>query len=295
MTRVVHFTPPIFVGMCIALMLALAAYNNSQHNKFKTPAASIQISQTDPMLSISVSPRDEHNAKEDLTLEAQQGQTFWAKISALVAMGALIVTVLGLYLVKKTLDATRQAVEKAAESNRISQQTALSERRAWIKIDDVKFVYPTAFAHDGFRYRISYKAENIRKSLARNLEVRIETFFGRDNDEPFMVARDRFVNQARNQPVELGTIIFPGQQLEGSLLFSDGREKFAKAITQRPDGIFKFEIDIFITASYRIDGDDKPHVTQMVYSRLNTPVPYEVPETSFALLYEMPFLSPVID
>lgn len=300
--RRLRLSPPIVVGLLVVLLLTVtAAVNRGADVNFQRWVSGFFSEEialkafNDGATKAGLASIDRKDEREEETLLAQKGQTFWSQVSALISGFASLVAIFGVMYVKRTLDATKDAVKEAAESNRIMQQSAIFDRRAWIDIDEVRLTYPTMFLDETFSYRIEYRIKNVGRTLARNLEVRVETYFARDNPETFVAARDRLVSQARNQPIELGSVVFPGQEIRAGLLFGDVPGKFEQAISVRPDNTRKFEIEFFITATYRIEGETEPRVTQIVYSLLNVPLPTTVPEGRFIDLVPIPFLSPIID
>jgi hypothetical protein len=126
------------------------------------------------------------------------------------------------------------------------------------------------------------------------VEVDIQTWYAENNPETFLDAQKRILERARKIPVEWGDTIFPGKTGGGTLLFSDSPDKFANAI-RTTSGNRTFGFHIFITVSYRINGDTPAHVTQYVFSNLNVRIPTVIAQSQAVQVQPMPFLSAVID
>jgi hypothetical protein len=189
----------------------------------------------------------------------------------------------------------RESIATAREANAIARASAVASRRAWLDVIDVELRPPTSFNDAAFIYKIAYKIENLGLTLARNVDVNIETWYSENSTEAFPEVQERLLSRARKTPDLLGDTIFPNKLGGGTLLFDDHPEKFSKAIRTPAPEVRTVGFDIFITISYRIDGDEAVHVTQYVFSALNVPVPMEISASQVMHLQPMPFLSAVID
>jgi hypothetical protein len=219
----------------------------------------------------------------------------WTAALFAATVGLILATgVLGYFGLQQSRD-MKHSIAAAQEANKIAHNNAIADRRAWLDVSDVELRCPTSFIEEAFTYKVSYKIANLGRTLARNVHVDIETWYAENNTESFRDAQKRILNKARNVPVELGQTIFPDKSGNGSLHFSDTPEKFSKAIRVAGNSGRTFGVNMFITVSYRIDGDTSPHVTQYVFSSLNIRVPTIIPQTQIMQMQPMPFLSAVID
>lgn len=88
--------------------------------------------------------QDQARAEQDLS--AQQLAAVSSLASALIAFFAMIITTVGVWFVKRTLDETRKAVEDTGiatlamkEQNRIAETTAMQQLRAYLILDEPVF------------------------------------------------------------------------------------------------------------------------------------------------------------
>lgn len=89
--------------------------------------------------------KEQAQAEQDL--DAQQGMKFWAAVMAWLTALAVGITAIGVWFVKRTLDATLEAVEDTGratdamlEANRITSQVAEAELRPYVFIDRVELI-----------------------------------------------------------------------------------------------------------------------------------------------------------
>jgi hypothetical protein len=182
----------------------------------------------------------------------------------------------------------------AADANAVSRETLNASRRAWLSVDDVKFVHPTRFTEDGFIFRASATIKNLGQTPAMAVWVGFETFYS-ENGERYVDARHRITTNARQHPGVGGVTIFPQDTLVQTELFGDAKEVVAKAINTRPDGQRKAGLMLFVTVSYKIIGDKDRHITHHVHDFLNIPMGLMVADGQSIDLPAQPFLAGEID
>lgn len=121
--------------------------------------------------------RESQRGESDLA--AQWKAADWVMWAGILAGAQLIATVLGLYFVKRTLDATLEAVEdtgKATVAMERQNVIASEAQRAWVTISiHPKIVTPVPT--DAFRFGIDFMAHNIGQTVAANFSFESCGFF----------------------------------------------------------------------------------------------------------------------
>lgn len=86
--------------------------------------------------------QDQARAEQDL--DAQQGMKFWAAIMAIFTLATVLITAVGVWFVKRTLDATLEAVEDTGRAtdamlagNEIAQKSAEKQLRAYLSVKSI--------------------------------------------------------------------------------------------------------------------------------------------------------------
>jgi len=144
-------------------------------------------------------------------LRAQQDMALWSFWMMLATSAAVIVTGVGIYFVRETLAANTAAVEQAREANRITRESAIADKRAWIRahvttsarvIDDVLLI--DFFAH----------GENIGASPAKTVRVAFDQFNNLSNRVHAEGTLHRLASQLAHTGIETG-VLFPAQITAG--------------------------------------------------------------------------------
>jgi hypothetical protein len=108
----------------------------------------VQIARVSPVVSLKTPPRkpeaetDRDEWREEQDLLAQWEQAYWAKIAAWIALLAAAITGVGVIFVKRTLDATRDAVveaAKASEAGLIASEAAKLAAEASVAAERARF------------------------------------------------------------------------------------------------------------------------------------------------------------
>lgn len=146
--------PPIGVGIIvIAALLALASanhYKNVRCGDGPTPQQCQSAAQVATPVAAVQTPPPEQNPnrtewRSERDLEAQFEMAHWAKVSAIAALIALVVTGIGIVFVYQTLNANRAAVlvatrgsAAAEEAIQVTRRAHVIEQRPWIAVRPVK-------------------------------------------------------------------------------------------------------------------------------------------------------------
>lgn len=244
----------------------------------------------------SAEERTEEAEEREEKKNADRWLVRWTAALFAATVGLIMATgVLGYFGLQQSRD-MKASITAAEAANKLNQEISILHRRAWLDIVEAQLVWPSGFLEDRFVYKIQYQIENFGQTLARNVEIDIMTCYLENNVETLQIAKEKALTKARQVPIELGSTLFPNDKnARGSLSFVDGPDKFLGAMRNSPDGSRKFNVEIFITVSYRVDGDNTPHITQYIYSLLNIPIPTTIPEGRQIELKPMPFLAAVID
>jgi hypothetical protein len=289
--------PRIGVGFGVLLLLLTAMIANCQHGpQILATSHNMASSVTLPPPDLNPS-RQEWRAERDLEVQSQSA--YWTRVAGVAAATSVLVTFIGVLFVKWTLDQTRQAtaaaLEAAAaagEANKLSRAATIAERRAWLSIEDVKLLQPTRFGADVVVLRVSVTTKNFGQTPALSADIRLESYFAKDNPEPYMTARSRFTETLRRNPIELGQMVFPHDDLTQALLWAVEPAKFTASISQRPSGEQRFEaFTLFVGVSYRVIGDDAVRMTYQSYGLPNVPVGMILSEGQTLDIPKEPFLT----
>lgn len=114
--------------------------------------------------------RQEARAEQDLN--AQQGMKFWAAVMACLTAITVLITAIGVWLVKQTLDATLEAVKDTSHATKaMIRQNELAEatQRAWIEIDLKVRRLEVWDETVNLDYELVFR--NIGQTIARNIWV----------------------------------------------------------------------------------------------------------------------------
>ena len=184
------------------------------------------------------------------------------------------------------------------ESNRISRENLVSERRAWVGIDgDVNLVPPASFLPDGGIIRIRFALKNFGHTPATEVRHDIKCFFRTQDTDLHEMWDDFVAGLQRRANAQSGLVIFPSHVIGGV-----GRhqivdpEEMRVAITRhlvaqagRNDLV---AVVVFIGIAYKIIGDTGIHVTCQAYADFNLPLGAIAEQEK---LLQVRFLTAVID
>jgi len=116
--------------------------------------------------------------REQQDLQAQQDMAFWAMLMVFAAVATVIITAIGVWLVRQTLKATLLAVEDTGkateamlESNKIARETGRKQVRAYIGIESITLDDGEDFNIP--RFIIEIKNNGVSPANIKNLDVKI--------------------------------------------------------------------------------------------------------------------------
>jgi hypothetical protein len=213
------------------------------------------------------SERDEWRAEQDL--DAQWEMAKWAKVAALAAVLTAVMTGLGVWFVKRTLDATRQAVKEAEEGTKaanraveVTRDALFAERRPWLKVRAVRF---SDFYTEPTRVVVGVRVvvENVGNSPAHDIDLKLKIV-----DDVMLADRTEvvdFANRVGQGIAARSKSCFQGDEEELRSIQSTG---FALFDTARPDRAETgFPGFVVIGAvSYVFQNFPTKHVTTFAYS-----------------------------
>lgn len=270
------------------------AGNINQPTFEESPLAeeTVNVPEATPIIGEYDSNTERELARSDLA--AQERMAKAAEWAVVVAIGATVVTLVGVVLVGWTLYHTRRAADAAGKMVTESERATaavIADQRAWLSIEDVKLKHPTKITEQGIIFGTLVTTKNYGRTPAKSVEIRLESRFDEGNPESFRVAETRFKEMLRNHPAELGTLLFPQETFMQGDTWADGEDKIGTAMKARPNGEIKVGFTIFVGISYRVMGDESVHITYQPYSALNVPVGTEIPQGKTIALQPMPFLA----
>jgi hypothetical protein len=112
--------------------------------------------------------REEWRQEQDL--QAQWEMAYWAKYAAIAGFFSALVTAVGIWFVRQTLDANRSAVVQASAANKISRDTLIASERPWVAVQ-YKPVSDLVFDQNGMHFTVEFHVRNTGKSPARYVWV----------------------------------------------------------------------------------------------------------------------------
>ncbi len=172
----------------------------------------------------------------------------WAFWMMAVSVATVITTAVGIYYVRRTLNANTAAVGEARRANDIAEQNAITDRRAWLRvharpegnweIQDGKILGT---------YAVSF--ENIGKTPASQVRVAFDTLImPDDNDKVKPTVYDMF--DRASKAAAIVAVIFPEER---STEFMPG---IGKGIPSRENFYLP---RVYIMVAYKVVGDTKDH------------------------------------
>lgn len=116
--------------------------------------------------------------REEYDLYSQQAMALWTAIMGGMAVLGVFLTAIGVWFIKRTLDATLDAVEDTGNAtDAMIRQTNLMEQnqRPWLMIDDFKFDGPKT-VETAWWIDFSFSVRNIGNSPAKNVLIQSRWF-----------------------------------------------------------------------------------------------------------------------
>jgi hypothetical protein len=173
----------------------------------------------------------------------------------------------------------------------VAKQSAIDQQRAWLSIKDVSLEHPTKFSQDEIVFRVQATAQNFGGTPAMGAEIYFESYFPEKNPEEFADAKERFKQRLRATPLQLGSIVFPDDNLQLRWRWTDEHNKIKNAIRDMSSGEKRIGFVIFVGVTYRVKGDEIRHITIEMFSMLDVPIGTEIKNGETIKLKPMPFLS----
>jgi hypothetical protein len=218
---------------------------------------------------------------------------------AVFGIAATILSAIAVYLLKSTLVATRGAVREAGNANDLARESMVMSNRAWVALEKVSLLHPTAISEDGTCWQVQATGQNFGRTPAINTTVHFGYYFLESTEDPFALAQSRFVEQLRRESLrehQIGPGLFPGEPFVVRELSWVKRDAVHAAIGTNPStGKRTVSAILFVGVSYRVIGDDAPHVTYRPYSLFNCPVGTAIPEGQEIEVSPMPFNAGITD
>ncbi|WP_209347339.1 hypothetical protein [Pontixanthobacter sp. CEM42] len=198
---------------------------------------------------------DDRLGQEDL--KAQQGMTFWAAIMTLVAAFTAIITALGVWFVKRTLDATLKAVEDTSEATAAmveANRLTASSQRAWIDIEPEYRI--EGRPQDRIFISTSSHFSNIGRSIATKVYrmSRLRSGTGASITEDF---NDLFRTMIKSGG---GLTLMPGRQLSGGQTASG-----LSCSSFNWDESSHTNLCLISIVIYEIEGDTRKHYSRAMW------------------------------
>ena len=184
------------VGIVLALFLAWAIgllQAREEQKRHQTPTAYAEAAKKDAEAScIGTDPRavfecvdEKHKtayqtAHDEQDLSAQQRAASSALITAVLSFMALVLSGVGVWYVKRTLDATLEAVEDTnlathamLDANAIARDTASKQLRPYVLIDEIKIVKSESLEHGILGFRVFCCLKNFGQTPALDMRMAV--------------------------------------------------------------------------------------------------------------------------
>ncbi|WP_394688458.1 hypothetical protein [Hoeflea sp.] len=190
--------------------------------------------------------REQTRAEQDL--DAQREMADWAErmliITAVVGFSTVIITAFGVYWVRKTLDATYDAVNAARDTNAIAKQVGFAQNRPWMSLE-YRLHEPPRIDGEFFVFSVWIQPKNVGNAPALDFFL---TFEQSENlTDAYTTKRNLDISvQTLNRMPLVGEPVFPGQERSRQL-----RNVKLKIGT---DGLVR--VQMFMVARYKGPGFD---------------------------------------
>lgn len=249
------------IGLTAAVILVAFAlfyepenpdYNqsNTEQNPENTlrgvPHARVPIIGTGEPLPSHPEP-DRKEWREEQDLKAQWKQAQWAKYAALFALASVVVTGLGLWLVKQTLDANRAAVKHAAQSaeatieaakaasrqaeaavegNRLARIAHETAQRPWVSFAGVKLMSGATYFDGRVDFVVHFRILNSGRTPAVNVRLDTKTIsLGTHAPRDPGRLQSEFVEEVLTRGTRMANLIAPEQSVVHPVHLSVSREE----------------------------------------------------------------------
>jgi hypothetical protein len=173
--------------------------------------------------------RESQRSESDLA--AQWKAADWVMWAGILAGAQLLATAFGLYFVKRTLDATLQAVEDTGKATQaMERQNSIAEaaQRAWVALSMVPKLVRRRNLPEGNRlyFRLDFVAENVGSTLATHFEMERALLFMGQGETGKQINERMLTLLAKwrlDYDADEAAVLLPGDQNVGSIWDEFGR------------------------------------------------------------------------
>lgn len=153
------------------------------------------------------------------SLESQQDSTKWAHLALIVSALQLFISIVGTYVIVRTLEKTSTSLRIAETANSIARSMGEAQVRAYVTIGDRSPQFNFGNYPDGAidvqEFCLSPRIENTGQTPARKLGVAIQVLILEPNTRPeFNIPQEKF------KPIELGS----GRSIQSGRIWKNGTE-----------------------------------------------------------------------
>tara|TARA_R110002074_G_scaffold45552_2_gene117703 strand:+ start:983 stop:1966 length:984 start_codon:yes stop_codon:yes gene_type:complete len=239
--------------------------------------------------------------KEDIIAQkvmaaAADRMIYIAWLQYFVGVGSLIGLAFTVYYTQKTakagVEAAKASIDMAGiarEANQLTRDAMVADKRAWLKLDEISLQPQTSIQESGALIIVKATIKNIGHTPALNVWFDTEIHFLREGVS-FGEAETAFKARqlAFNAPV--GHTMFPTDPVIERRTVRYGPETFAKSIRVRNDtGERIVQAIMMMAVTYRVFGDERPHITYTSLDLISLEIGLSVPENGFVPLRPVPF------
>jgi hypothetical protein len=189
-----------------------------------------------------------HEAQRaEYNLEAQRNMADWAWYAVLISGLLLAITTTGVWLVKRTLDAThamlreasvttqashvgavatQKAAEAAIEANRVARDAFIADQRPWVSVD-CSLIAPITWGENGGSFSFKFSLKNTGRTPALNTEVHLRVYspYG---ETSYTEDQIKLADEIRKRKTVMGTTVFPGGTITQRLSTSIGNSEIER-------------------------------------------------------------------
>lgn len=283
----------------IFLLYALGVLNGREsERREQTPTSYSQAAKTDAHRACAGLERgasfecvyerveaSQEQARGEQDLSAQQRAASAALASAVVALLTLIVTIIGVWFIKRTLDATLEAVEDTSlatvemgRANEIAREALALQGRAWLTVGaQIEGHLEMSDQHPEIRISVALTITNVGSNPATNVALAVEL---RSAYKLRTNAIQREIADKQRTVPEIGwhpnTTLFAGQHFRQTHNVGTGVETLAElreAFSNFGTPVVILPLVIVGCAQYRLPGSTELHQTGFAYEVRMRPTP----------------------
>lgn len=221
----------------------------------------------------------------------------WAM--AFFGIAATVLSGIAVYLLKRTLEATRDAVDEARNGNALARESMVMNNRAWVALEEVSLLHPTKITEDVVCWNIQATGKNLGRTPAINTTFHFEPRLLEGSEYPFRTMQDRFVEGMRRKVArehQFGPGLFPDEPfVVKEMSWMEWGAVQAAIQTNPVSGERYINTVLFVGVGYMVVGDERPHVTYRPYGLLSLPLGTTVPEDQRLEVRQMQFQAGITD